>query len=110
MQCQQMYLPFLITQIHKIERFLTDSITQREILFEEKRKQAKLFEQKIAEKFDIEANDRKEQEKRLMGIIDDKSNSIRTELGKEAAIREEGVESLKSCMEVLNVCLIHILE
>lgn len=68
--------------------------------FEESRKQEKLFEQKVAERFEAEAADRKEQEKRLMALIEDRANAIRTELGKEAAIREEGVDSLKSCMEV----------
>jgi hypothetical protein len=79
---------------------LADSIAQREIALEEKRKQDKLFEQKVMERFEAEAADKKEQERRLMALIEDRANAIRTELGQEAAAREEGVESLKSCMEV----------
>ena len=79
---------------------MADSAAQREILLEEKRKQDKLFEQKVMERFEVEAADKKEQERRLMALIEDRSNAIRTELGQEAAAREEGVESLKSCMEV----------
>lgn len=79
---------------------MADSVAQREILFEEKRRQDKLFEQKVVERFEAEAADKKEQEKRLMTLVEDRANTIRTELGQEAAAREEGVESLKSCMEV----------
>ena len=70
---------------------------------EERRKQEKLFEQKVLERFEVEIADRKEQEKKLMALIEDRANGIRTELGKEAAIREEGVDSLKSCMEVQEI-------
>lgn len=69
-------------------------------MIETKRKEQKLFEQRIAECFEREAAERKELERRFMQTIEDKTNSVKGELAKEAAMREEGVENLKSCLEV----------
>lgn len=81
---------------------MLDSIAQRDILFEEKRKQDKIFDQKVIEQFEAEVAERKEQEKTLMSLIEDRANSIRNEIAQEGNVREEAVESLKSCMEVLH--------
>lgn len=79
---------------------MSDSVAQREAMIEAKRKEQKVFEQRIAECFEREAAERKEIERRFMAAIEEKTNSVKIELTKEAAMREEGIENLKACLEV----------
>jgi hypothetical protein len=72
-------------------------------MLENKRKQIKMFEQKNMELLDREVAARKEQERALVAHIEDKIAVIRTDIAKEAAIREDDTESLKACLEVMRI-------
>ena len=69
-------------------------------MMESKRKQFKLLEQRQIDLIEKEVAGRKEQEKALVAMIEDKANGVRGDLAREAGIREEEVENLKACLEV----------
>ena len=80
---------------------MADSTAQREAMIENKRKQLKLIEQKNLELFERVVAGRKEQERAIVALIEDKTSSIRTDLAKQSNIREEDSEQLKTCLEVI---------
>ena len=79
---------------------MADCAAQREAMMESKRKQFKLLEQRQIDLIEKEVAGRKEQEKALVAMIEDKANGVRGDLAREAGIREEEVENLKACLEV----------
>ena len=44
---------------------------------------------------------RKEMEKNLIGIIDERNSQLKNEISRESALRFENIEYIKSCMEVI---------
>lgn len=61
----------------------------------------KILESKIFERFEQEAELRKEIERRFSSLIDDKYNSLKIEISKESRNRYESIENLKSYLEVI---------
>lgn len=60
----------------------------------------KVLESKINERFNQEAEIRKEIERRFQSLIDDKFNSLKIEISKESRNRYESIENLKTYLEV----------
>jgi len=67
---------------------------------EEKNKYIKTFETKINDRFNQEAEIRKEIERRFLNIIEDKFNCLKIEISKESRSRFEAIENLKTFLEV----------
>jgi hypothetical protein len=44
---------------------------------------------------------RKEMERKVLMLIEDKTNLLRNEVAREANLRYENIEHLKSCLEVI---------
>ena len=63
----------------------------------------KVLETKINERFNQEAEIRKEIERRFTALIDDKFNAIKIEISKESRNRYESIENLKTYLEVLQL-------
>lgn len=61
-------------------------------LLERKKPYIKLLEQKIYERFNQESQIREEIGKKLLTIIHDKFNSLKTEVSKESMNRYESIE------------------
>jgi len=64
-----------------------------------KRKQLKAFEQKNIQLLEQFAASRKEQEKAILSLVEERTNSVRNDLAKESGIREEEVENFRTCLE-----------
>ena len=67
---------------------------------EAKNHYVKVLEGKINDRFNQEADIRKEIERRFVSIIDDKFNSLKIEISKESRNRYESIENLKTYLEV----------
>ena len=66
---------------------------------EGKNQYIKLLENKIFERFQQESEIRKEIERRLSAVIEDKYNSLKIEISKESRNRFESIENLKTYLE-----------
>ncbi len=58
-----------------------------------------MLEQKIHERFDSEVAARKDLEKKLQALIDQKVNGLRADVAKESKLRFENIEHLEGCLE-----------
>lgn len=68
--------------------------------FESRTQHITLLEFKLMEKFDVESQERKEMERRLASLIDDRFSILKNELSKEARNRNESVENFTFYLEV----------
>ena len=59
-----------------------------------------MLEFKLMEKFDFENQERKDMERRLIGLVDEKYGVLKNELLKEAKNRNESVENFTFYLEV----------
>jgi len=85
--------------IAKIQKQIEDEKQKTESLLESKNHYIKVLENKIFERFDQEAQIRKEIEKKLFALIEDKFNSLKIEISKESRNRFESIENLKNYLE-----------
>jgi hypothetical protein len=67
---------------------------------EAKNHYVRVLETKINERFNQEAEIRKEIERRFSALIEDKFNSLKIEISKESRNRYESIENLKTYLEV----------
>lgn len=67
--------------------------------FESKTNYINQLEFKIMENFDTEILERKELERKLISLIDEKSGILRTELAKESKNRNESIENFSFYLE-----------
>jgi hypothetical protein len=72
---------------------------------ENKNHYIKALEQKIFDRFEQEGLIRKEIEKKLLTLIEDKFGALKIEISKESRNRYESIENLKNYLEVINICL-----
>lgn len=70
-----------------------------EVAFESKTNYINQLEFKLMENFDTEIQERKELERKLVSIIDEKSGILRSELAKEAKNRNESIENFSIYLE-----------
>ena len=71
-----------------------------ETSFEARTQNISMLEFKLLEKFDLESNERREMEKRLLNQIDDKYGILRNELNKELKNRNESIDNFTFYLEV----------
>ena len=90
----------LAGDINKLEQNLEDTIAQRELMMTTKRLELKQMEEKIFDHIEAQSVERKTVEKKLMPLIENRSNMIRSDIGRESAIQEESVDCLKAYFEV----------
>lgn len=67
---------------------------------ENKNHYIKALEQKIFDRFEQEGLIRKEIEKKLLTLIEDKFGALKIEISKESRNRYESIENLKNYLEV----------
>ncbi len=84
---------------------MAEVLAQREAFFESKKSELKLFESKLVDKIDSHSAELKETEKAMIGLINDRTNDVKIELVKEAAVREESVDILRETLEVHFFCI-----
>ena len=80
----------------KIQKQIEDEKQKTESLLESKNHYIKVLENKIFERFDQEAQIRKEIEKKLFALIEDRFNGLKIEISKESRNRYESIENLKN--------------
>jgi hypothetical protein len=59
-----------------------------------------MLEFKLMERFDSENQERKDMERRLIGLIDEKYGVLKNELSKEGKNRNESIENFTFYLEV----------
>ena len=59
----------------------------------------KNLEQRIQERFEAEMASRREMEKRLLGIVEDRFTALKNDVNKESKNRYESIDHLKNCLE-----------
>lgn len=84
----------------KIQKQIDEERAKSETLMDAKNQYVKVLEAKINERFNQEAEIRKEIERRFSALIDDKFNAIKIEISKESRNRYESIENLKTYLEV----------
>ena len=75
-------------------------------MLENKNHYIKALEQKIFDRFEQEGLIRKEIEKKLLTLIEDKFGALKIEISKESRNRYESIENLKNYLEVIAVFII----
>ena len=86
-------------QINLIGKQIEEENEKAANFLEHKNHYIKILEQKIDERFNQEAQIREEIGNKLINIIDDKFNALKTEISKESGNRFECIENLKSYLE-----------
>ena len=79
---------------------MSDSITQRELLMESAQKQFATFEQRLSERLNKMDTDKKEQDKKLTAIVEQKTSIARADLEAEIVAREAETQSINASIEV----------
>lgn len=85
--------------ILKIQKLIQDERNKGEIYAKTKENCVKVLESKISERFDQESEIREEIERKFMGLIEDKFNSLKIEISKESRNRYQCIENLKTYLE-----------
>lgn len=57
------------------------------------------LEGKVQERFELEMTARRDMEKRLMAIVEERIGGLKNEVSKESKNRFESIEHLKNCLE-----------
>jgi len=92
-------LTTLKEQINKTQNKIEDEQDSRDNYMEAHDKAIKTLELKIFEKFENESNLRKEMDKRITAIIDDKLTQLKIEMEKVSSQRDEDTNALNSTLQ-----------
>jgi len=92
-------------QISRIIQMIEEDKQKYESSFENRTQHVTLLEFKLMEKFDSETQERKDMERRLASLVDDRFSILRNELNKEARNRNESVENFTFYLEVIQIFL-----
>ena len=87
-------------QINKFQRQIDEEKSARNTYYDGKEKDLKMMEVKINEKFELLLQQRKEMERKLAILIEEKQAQLKAEIAKESSIRIENIDYLKACIEV----------
>ena len=87
-------------QINKFQRQIDEEKSARNTYYDGKEKDLKMMEVKINEKFELLLQQRKEMERKLAILIEEKQAQLKAEIAKESIIRIENIDYLKACIEV----------
>jgi hypothetical protein len=91
----------LLTQLNKLQKQLEEQRRRTESQTEAKNNYIKILESKIYDRFQQEADLKKEIERKFIMLIDDKYNTLKMEISKESRNRYESIEALKAYLEVI---------
>jgi hypothetical protein len=84
----------------KILQSIEEDRQTYEASFEARTQHISMLEFKLLERFDSEAQERKEMEKRLFNLVDDRYGVLRSELGRENKNRNESIDNFTFYLEV----------
>lgn len=86
-------------QISKIIQSIEEDKQKYESSYESRTQYITMLEFKLMEKFDSESQDRKDMERRLFGLVDERFSILKNELAKESKNRNESVENFTFYLE-----------
>jgi hypothetical protein len=86
-------------QISKIIQSIEEDKQKYESSYESRTQYITMMEFKLMERFDSESQERKDMERRLLGVVDEKHSILRNELAKEGKNRNESVENFTFYLE-----------
>jgi hypothetical protein len=86
-------------RINEFTKYIEEDKLAKEYSHETRLQELKALEIKIQERFEQENVARREMEKRLFQVIEDRFSALKTDVTKESRNRYESVEHLKSCLE-----------
>ena len=86
-------------QITKIIQSIEEDKQKYESSYESRTQYITMMEFKLMEKFDGESQERKDMERRLHGLVDEKFSILKNELSKEGKNRNESVENFTFYLE-----------
>lgn len=73
----------------------------KEQALEHKLKELQALDQKFSQVIESEIMARKDGENRLLRLLDDKFNLIKSEIVRESKLRSESIDQLNQCLEVI---------
>ncbi len=88
-------------QITKIIQSIEEDKQKYETNYESRTQHITMLEFKLMEKFDLESQERKDMDKRLTALVDERSTILKNELNKESKNRQESVENFTFYLEVI---------
>jgi DNA repair exonuclease SbcCD ATPase subunit len=86
-------------QIGKIQRMLEEEKDHREQVLQAKYRDMANLETKFTQLIEGEINTRKESDSRLIRLVDERFNSLRTELVRESKLRAENIDLVNNTLE-----------
>ena len=86
--------------MNELQRYFEEDKAQKELLYESRTQELKTLETKVHARVESEVAARRDLERRLNLIVDEKLAVLRGDVQKEAKNRAESIEHLKSCLEV----------
>jgi hypothetical protein len=86
-------------QVTKIIQSIEEDKQKYESSYENRTQYITMLEFKLMEKFDYESQERKDMERRLNSLIDERYGILRNELSKESKNRNESVENFTFYLE-----------
>jgi hypothetical protein len=86
-------------QVSKIIQSIEEDKQKYESSYESRTQYITMMEFKLMEKFDNEAQERKDMDRRLTSLVDEKFSILKNELSKESKNRNESVENFTFYLE-----------
>jgi len=86
-------------QIQKIQRMLEEEKDHREQVLQAKYRDMANLETKFSQLIEGEINARKESDSRLIRLVDERFNGLRTELVRESKLRAENIDLVNNTLE-----------
>ena len=89
----------------KIQKIIEEDNHNREQTLELKMKEILSLDQKFSQAVESEILSRKDGENRLLRLLDDKFNLIKSEIVREGKLRAESIDQLNQCLEVMIIII-----
>ena len=89
-------------KVFKIQKIVDEDKSNREQTLEIKMKEILSLDQKFSQSIESEILTRKDGENRLLRLLDDKFNLIKSEIVREGKLRAESIDQLNQCLEVFS--------
>lgn len=86
-------------RINEFHKYVDEDKQTKEYIYETRLQELKALEIKIQERFEQETAARRDMEKRLAGIVEDRFAALKSDVAKESRNRFESIEHLKNCLE-----------
>ena len=86
-------------QLSAIFKYIEEDKSSKEMLLEQWIQDVRNLEQRVFERFEQEVTARRESERKLFSILEERTSGLRNDLAKESKSRYDSIENLKSCLE-----------